>query len=92
MKGNQWQLDSRFVLLGLILRRGRQKSIRKGIDPQKQAEALRRIERQARIAAGAGAAIGFYGAVVGSRDLFAAGFAFAIVQASLPLLTRLSRR
>jgi hypothetical protein len=47
-------------------------------------------KRQALIAAGA--AIGFYGAVIGSRDLFATGFAFAIVQASLPLFTRLPRR
>jgi len=49
-------------------------------------------KRQALIAAGAGAAIGFSGAVIGSRDLFATGFAFAIVQASLPLFTRLPRR
>jgi len=81
-----------FVLLGFILRRAAKKGIRKGIDPQTQAEAFRRIERRAVIAAGAGAAIGFYGAVIGSRDLFATGFAFAIVQASLPLFTRFARR
>jgi hypothetical protein len=81
-----------FVLLGFILRRAAQKGIRKGINPQKQAEALRRIERRALISAGAGAAIGFYGAVIGSRGLFAAGFSFAIVQASLPLLSRMARR
>jgi len=35
---------------------------------------------------------GILRAVIGSRDLFATGFAFAIVQASLPLFTRFARR
>jgi len=81
-----------FILLGFILRRAGQKGQAKGINIAERDERLRRVARRARVFAGAGAAIGFYGAVVGSRDLFATGFAFAIVEASWPLFFRLLRR